>query len=454
MGGAAAILAGGAGWWVASQFFHSQPSQSAVVPVDKHCILKFPLPAYSGDIPATVGYAWLPDSTHIACVTQQSEIFLVNVKSGQVTWKQQLPSSSNTLLIHWSTDGTHALIAGKNAAYVQNVSLEEQQIIWSGPHQLFSTSINSMNENEVWVHSSFLDEAIFIWRAFSPDETLVAAADPLVNDTVEIWNVQEERRIAECQPSLGNFYTSVVDFAMAWAPDSASLAVHTSWFENSSSSLPTLTTWHASDGRLIWASHIDSLGSVGGIKWSPDSSALACSLTADTRLAVLDGQTGTIRFQTSLAPAPYVYPQTERHEIFAWSPDSTRLALFAVEKGSPVIQIWDAKTGRHLFTCQRVQAQPGNIFWSPDGRYLVATEADQSLVGGFPPSAAIIQFWDAQSGKALFAYTAPEFPESLLWSPDSRFVAVHTTTSHSCQPIGWGHQICSATYALQVFQVR
>jgi hypothetical protein len=381
----------------------------------------------------------LPDSTHIACVTQ-SEIFLVDVKSGQVIRKQQFPPSSNTLLIHWSADGTHALIAGRNATYIKDLLGGGKQIIWPGPSQLFLLSMNTI-ENGLRV-------------VFSPDETLFAITNPVTSDPVEIWNIQEGRRIAECQPSLGYTGDYGPDFDMVWAPDNTSLAIYMDWSGVPPSS-PTLTTWRASDGHLLWTSHIDSPGSAR-IKWSPDSSALAYSFTTDTmiRLTVLDGQTGTIRFQTTLAPVPGVDPQTATSEIFTWSPDSTRLALLAVENGSPVIQIWDAKTGQHLFTCQRVQEQPGNIFWSPDGRYLAATEADQlPSASGFPPRAAMIQFWNAQTGKALFAYNAPGFPESLLWSPDSRFLAVHTT-SGNCVALGFpGHPKCSYTYALQVFQV-
>jgi hypothetical protein len=101
-------------------------------------------------------------------------------------------------------------------------------------------------------------------------------------------------------------------------------------------------------------------------------------------------------------------------------------------------QIRDAKTGQHLLTCQSVQLHPGNIFWSPDGRLLVAAQADQNSIGGLPPNAATLQFWDAHSGNALFAYAAPEFPARLLWSPDSRFLAVYTMTSSHCHSPGWG----------------
>jgi hypothetical protein len=433
IGGVAAVLAGG-GWWLSTQ-----SSPPLTTPVDKHRIFNFPITANLPDME----YAWLPDSTHIACVTQ-SELFLVDVKSGQMVWKQELSSSSsNTLLIHWSTDGKRVIIVGGNETSVQDLIPGGKQIVWPGLYQFFV----SYNKNELRV-------------AFSPNETLIAVANPTVSASVRIWNIQEGRNVADYQIAQG--YTIADTFDMAWAPDSTSLAVYTGWTSGTSSPpLPTLTVWRASDGHLLWTSHISNPGNnegnrPGRIKWSPDSTALAYTYTTSlatytTLLTVLDAKTGTIHFQTSMASSPLIQPQTD--EVFVWSPDSTHLAFLVAENGRPVIQIWDAKTGQHLFSCQRVQENPGNIFWSPDGRYLVATDVDQNAIGDPVPNAAILQFWDARSGKALFSYKAPEIPGGVLWSPDSRYLAVHTVTSASCRQIAWGRSTCIATFALQVFQV-
>ncbi len=426
IGGTLAALAGG-GWWLSTQF--SQPSAVPVVPVDKHRIFNFPLSADSPDLE----YAWLPDSRHIACVTQ-SEIFLVDVESGKMVWKQDLPSpassSLNTLLVHWSPDGKRVIVVGEREIYAQNLIPGGMQIVWPGPSQFFLT-----NEN---VHEQRV--------AFSPDEALIAMANPPVSASVLIWNIQEGRHVAECQIAQG--YPLGDEFAMAWAPDGASLAVYTGWATGTSSlPFPEVTFWRVSDGHLLWASSLTDPGKneanfPGLLKWSPDGSAVAYTYatspgTSTTRLTVLDSKTGAIHFQAPLASFPFI--QLQNSDIFAWSPDSTRLAFLITENGSTAIQMCDALTGQFLFTCQSVQEQPGTLFWSPDGRYLVANT---------------LQFWDAQSGEALFSYTAPEFAERLLWSPDSRFLAVHTTTSRNCRQVAWGRSTCTATYALQVFQVR
>ena len=204
------------------------------------------------------------------------------------------------------------------------------------------------------------------------------------------------------------------------------------------------------------------------MKWSSDGLALAyaCESGGDV-LGVLDAQTGTIRFQTTMAPTS---PEAIG-EAFAWSPDGTRLAFFANEQNKPRLQMWQAQTGQHLFTCQRVQGsvglvrggvgspdigEPGIVSWSPDGKYLVARTLSDNK-----PAQATLQFWDAHTGEALFSYQAPyeddflSWSPKLLWSPDSHFLALYMVISANCLiPHGFpGHPRCAYAYALQVFQV-
>jgi WD40 repeat protein len=49
----------------------------------------------------------------------------------------------------------------------------------------------------------------------------------------------------------------------------------------------------------------------------------------------------------------------------AWSPDGTRLATGAVQDGTT--WLWDAKTGKELFTLSGGTESVDKIAWSPDG---------------------------------------------------------------------------------------
>jgi WD40 repeat protein len=442
LGGAVAVLASG-GWWLHSRFF-----QPAVVPVDPHRIFNLPLsgdppPPNRQDLPR-LEYAWLPDSTHIAVATQY-ELFVANVQTGQIEWKRaRSPATRNVLLLRWSADGKR-IIAVEDDSVPGN-----SQIAWPGPYQSYSPQVST-------------------WRgAFSPDETYLAYTAPNQSIDVWIWNIQERRVVAVCQDSETMTHPPGGNFAMAWSPDSTSLAVHIDWKK------PAIQLWHVFNGHLLWTTDISHPADqrpgadTRWMKWSPDGLALAYASISDlVRLGVLDAQTGVIRFQTTMALSLV----ETIGEAFAWSPDGTRLAFFANERSEPVIQVWQAKTGQHLFTCQRVQGAvglvpteernlylgaPGIVSWSPDGKYLVA----RTLPDG-KPAQAMLQFWDAQNGEALFSYHAPFeddfliWSPRLLWSPDSHFLAVYTVTSADCSvPGGYpGHPECVYTYALQVFQV-
>ena len=432
--GGATILAGGA----------ARLLQPATVSVDPHRILNLPLSGESAPHPfqnlPSVEYAWLPDSIHLA-VAIPGKIFLVNVKTGQIAWQQARSLAKEqdaVLLINWSTDG-------KQIQTVHESGVPGGQVAWPAPSQVYNIGWEGF--------------------AFSADQTYLAF-HRLNDPYVQIWNIPQRSLVAYYQDPENTLGNPLNDVAMAWSPTSPSLlAIYTNLRQ------PEIHLWQAEEQRLLWATDISSQPASENekrMKWSPDGLALAYAYMSDlSYLGVLDAQTSATRFQTTMAPS---FPGAIE-EAFAWSPDGTRLAFFATEGNETVLQVWQAQTGQHLLTCQRVQGlglvpvanEPnlykgaaGIVSWSPDGRYLVA----QTLPGD-KPAQATLQFWDAHTGKALFSYYAPfedaflDWSPHLLWSPDSHFLAAYMATRAACSmPRGFpGHPSCSYAYALQIFQV-
>jgi uncharacterized protein with WD repeat len=140
----------------------------------------------------------------------------------------------------------------------------------------------------------------------------------------------------------------------------------------------------------------------------------------------------------------------------AWSPESTHLAM----RWRQQIQVWSVQTAKPLFTCQHVEGDVYAVSWSPDGRYIVArnnpNQTDNSKM------VAKLQFWNAQNGKALFAYNAPRMPTGygtpahMYWSPDSRFLAIDNKKDWGCSyNLSMGRTSCFfSNDVLQVFQVK
>lgn len=116
----------------------------------------------------------------------------------------------------------------------------------------------------------------------------------------------------------------------------------------------------------------------------------------------------------------------------AWSPDGKRLASADSLNMQPVI--WDAQTGRVLFT---LQAETGELkplwlglAWSPDGKKMAAVGALMHPDSG--ADEGMILIWDAETGQQEQLLTAGMNGYRLLavaWSPDNRFLACGTTGS-------------------------
>lgn len=117
----------------------------------------------------------------------------------------------------------------------------------------------------------------------------------------------------------------------------------------------------------------------------------------------------------------------------AWSPDGKRIASAdSLNMQRPVI--WDAKTGKVLFT---LQAETGKLeplwlelAWSPDGKKLAAVGSLWHRDSGKDEGMVLI--WDTDTGQQDHLLTAKMNGYRLwtvAWSPDNRFLACGTTGS-------------------------
>jgi Tol biopolymer transport system component len=98
------------------------------------------------------------------------------------------------------------------------------------------------------------------------------------------------------------------------------------------------------------------------------------------------------------------------------SPDRKQVALYTLENGQPIIQVWDISSGKLLFRCQSVTGQQGGLTWSPDGKYLAALKNDHG--------SQALHCWDARNGSLSLTYQTLQEPDTLTWSPDGRLLAM------------------------------
>src|SRR5579884_2572818 len=158
---------------------------------------------------------------------------------------------------------------------------------------------------------------------------------------------------------------------------------------------------------LLLAYHGHTL-SVQGVAWSPDGKSIA-SASGDGTVQVWDAATGKLLY-THSSPSQFGF------NAVAWSPDGTRLAAACADN---TVQVWDAFTGAHPLTYRGHNAPVLSVAWSPDGRQIAS--AGSTLLTYSGHSAAVnavawspdgkeiasgssdstVQVWDAASGKTL-----------------------------------------------------
>lgn len=438
VGGAVLLALGSCGgaWLLQEKWLLSMPPLApANLPVDKHRVLNLPL----GEYPLS-NYTWLPDNTHLLGFDFQT-LFLLDVQRGKKDWVQ--PSV-------FRPQGLHGRILwSSNRRYVAEVG-----DVGSVPYDEYRAVVRDiLSRQQIWKSPPLGHLGnTFSPFALAPSGTYCALCQDTgdINDSgsdtiVQIWDIQQNHLIKDWsvqeQGQAGDFTVT----SMVWSPDNTRLALICAG--------GSVQVWDSTKGTRLWTHHIAN-GREVPLQWSPDGTTLALWLFDENNpIRMLDAHTGELLFQaTGVDFSAYDANGSNIGSLsdaqpLVWSSDSKLLAFLTYEN---TVQICDARTGQHLFTCQSVNGHLTGCSWSPDGRYLAAGNIAGGSVSDYTRGEnSTIQFWDAQSGKALFAYQAPRAPGQLTWSPDSHFLAVYNAQDY-------GHVGIHAEFlkfALQVFQV-
>jgi WD40 repeat protein len=100
----------------------------------------------------------------------------------------------------------------------------------------------------------------------------------------------------------------------------------------------------------------------------------------------------------------------------AYSPDGKRLAAGGLDR---VIHVWDALTGKELFTCRGHAWGITCLAFSSDGQRLASGDGS----GTGLPGKGEVRLWDATTGKDLQVLPAPALVRALAFGPDGRLAA-------------------------------
>ncbi|GAC1656606.1 MAG: hypothetical protein NVS4B7_00710 [Ktedonobacteraceae bacterium] len=184
---------------------------------------------------------------------------------------------------------------------------------------------------------------------------------------------------------------------LAWSPDSKRIA--------SSSLDETVQIWDASTGETLFTHRNNSL-QARAIAWSPDSVLLASSSgLSGEAIQIWDASTG----HPSSKHATYTN-HSENIQAIAWSHDGTLLASASEDK---TVHVWNATSGRTIFTYRGHSSTVTSVVWSPDGKRIASCSEDKTA-----------QAWDATSGSNIAVYyTHRDKVNAVTYSPGGTLIA-------------------------------
>jgi WD40 repeat protein len=170
----------------------------------------------------------------------------------------------------------------------------------------------------------------------------------------------------------------------------------------------TVWLWDAQSGQKV-RTFKGLTGLVNGVAFSPDGRRLAgwSGAAGKGEIKLWDWETG-LEVLSIEHPASIV--------DVAFSPDGQRLAGGSSDK---TIRVWDAQTGRVLFTISGHTARVDAVTFSPDGTYLASGCEDQT-----------VRVWEAATGQEVACHKGHKDHDRIggvAFSPDGQWLASAST---------------------------
>jgi WD40 repeat protein len=289
--------------------------------------------------------AWSSNGSALAAATGGGQIWLLDVNA-----RTQSFLGGGSPPLRWSPSGSRLVSQGGGGVVriwsLGVIKLSGTWVVPTAQMMEFHTGVNSL-----------------VSLAWAPDSRALVSSSTL--GVVQVWDTQRE--IGEVIPNL----EIERPCAVAWSNEGAFLAVRS--FNGS-----TVSVWRKSDGFVKrFEGLVDETSWDPPVNWSPTAAVLVLPMR-DGRVLLYDASSGGV--------SELDHPE-EAVQSVRWSNDGTKL----LGASKSMLVIWDVSSKQ-----KRVLASPRELAymgpytgdWSPDGKTVVAAQADGTLL-----------FWDSAQDK-------------------------------------------------------
>ena len=332
--------------WLAFSLTRSSSASSMVVAMPRPTVIPQQqggtIFQFHNQIAPINSITWSPNSEYVAAANADGMVEVWEPLTGQQLFTWVKPDQSSLTTVAWSPDGRLLAVGGVSDPSVDILDASSGQLL----HMLRVNATSSMMPAHIGAtHATSGGGNSIESIAWSPDSTRIAAGSG--TGIVSIFNVVTGTTIANLPNRSG--MEGGTDF-VAWSPDGHYLA---------RGQQSEIILYKAGSGQFAYAGNQVTQGLISSLVWSPDSQ----------RLAIGEGPNYSYA-------AEIWNPFSGQHLYFpglfvsAWSPDGTRIAAVSLIKGS--VQVWDATSGKTLYSYSTGTSQPTCLAWSPDGTFIAA----------------------------------------------------------------------------------
>lgn len=369
--------------------------------------------------------AWSPDGTQLATSSAPglAQVWDAASQNLSFTLQGRTPEQFN---VAWSPDGKQLATTAGTHFTVRIWDTSSPDVTLAGGHTAGISWVEWSPDGKRIVTGAN-DNTAVIWEAETGDQLLTLAGHAPIN--MATWSPDGNRIVttafesnvkvwdANTGKELLNFLKHDGEGSSFWMPDT--IGVWGGFWSPDGTRVMTsgitgsVRVWDPSTGEEL-LSFLAQEGGPGALgNWSPDGKRLATCATSPELLQTWDAASGEPLLG---GPAPKAAGSDLAFQAFCmrayWSPDGKKIVT--VEFGNDnSATVWDAETGKQLVLFLEHTSGVVIPSWSPNGKRIAT-----------PDGSGVVKVWDAATGDVVLSFSQPyqDYLYNVDWSPDGKWL--------------------------------